>query len=191
MAEAVVGVKEWRSPYASSLPVYANAISAVDRVLRELEPQNVDVGEVVVTGERERACIVVIPHHQLGGISLLVWSDVQGIQLSWGHVTTLSRHDDVDLAVRVSRPIASGEIEGIDRALSAEMRRPIAVQFKSRKLGNSMVECSIDIDGQHSVIGRVRLGEGAKFEGPLTTTLADGALPFTVRVPLEELRRSA
>ena len=176
-------------PYAS-LPVYANAIRAVDRILREATPRNVNVDEVIVTGERDRACIVVMPHHQLGGVSLLIWSNLEGVQLSWGHVTTLRTHDDLDLAVRVSRLIAPDDLVGIDSALAAEAIRPISVRRRSPRVVKSRLECSIDIDGNRTVIGRVQAG-GATFDGVLTTTLSDRTLPFTVRIPVEELRRSA
>lgn len=174
-----------------STPLHAGAVNAVDQVLRHQQPLNVHAGEVVVTGEGEPVCILLIPHRQLGGVALIVWSDDRGVELSWGHVTTLRRHDQIDLAVRVRHPIAAGDVEAITGAISAEMARPITVQLRRRRFGKPTMECSIEIDGKAEVIGRFPLRGRARFTEVLTITLVEGSVPFEVPVPLGELRRSA
>jgi hypothetical protein len=178
-----------REPYAS-LPVYARAVSAVNTALLDGKPLNVHADEAVVTGEHERACIVVIPHHQLGGVSVLVWSDAAGVQLSWSYITTLMRHDDIDRAVGVGTLLTSNDVDSVASALVVEMSRPITVQVKSTRLMRPTLECSIELDGQRKIIGRVRSGQFPEFEGVLTTSLAADPLPFEIAVPLNEWHQS-
>ena len=176
--------------YGSS-PIHAGMLNAIDDALEPHQPTNVRVEEVIVTGEGEPVCIVLIPHHQLGGVALIVWSDVRGVQLCWGYVTTLRRHDEIDLGSSVGQPLAVEEGDAIADAISVEMGRPINVQLRPRRLGKPRLECSLEIDGRKAVIGRVPFDGLARFERPLTTTLTRGALPFEVAVPLGEWRDSA
>lgn len=178
-------------PTYRSSPLHAVTVSAVEQALQHRQPLNVRVDEIVVTGEGEPVCILLIPHRQLGGVALIVWSGARGVELGWGQVTTLRRHDDIDLAVRVSGPIAAGNADGIVGGISAEMARPIRVRLRARRVRKPRVECSIEIDGKTAVVGRLSLGSRTPFSESLTTTLVEGSLPFDVPVPLGEWRRSA
>jgi hypothetical protein len=173
--------------YRSS-PLYAVMLNGIDHALAQHQPSNVRAEEIIVTGEAECVCIVLMPHHQLGGVALIVWSDVSGVQLRWGRVTTLRRHDEIDLATSVGQPIAVDDATQIAGAISVEMVRPIRVQFRPRKLGKPRLECSLEIDGRTAVIGRLTFEGQARFEGELITTLGQGSMPFEVAVPLGELR---
>lgn len=176
--------------YRSS-SLHASMLNVIDLVLQQHQPSNVQAEEIVVTGEGEAVCIVLIPHHQLGGVALLVWSDVRGVQLCWGRVTSLRRHDEIDLAVRARHPIAPDDVDAVADAISVEMVRPIKAQLRPRRFAGPTVECSLEIDGEAKVIGRFPFSDRIRFAGVLTTTLAGGALPFEVSVPIAELRRSA
>ena len=152
---------------------------------------NVRIDQVVVSGEGEAVCVVLIPRRQLGGLALIVWSDLRGVQLCWSYVTTLRRHDKIDLAVRVTVLSAEPDVDAIAEALFAEMARPIEVQIRARRLRKPNVECSLEIDGGRRVIGRIPFGGSADVTGVLTTSLAQGSLPFEVPVAIVELRRTA
>lgn len=174
--------------YRSST-VHGSVIRAVDNVLDQGEATNVNVDEIIVTGERGAVCIVIVPHHLLGGVSLVAWSDDRGVQLSWGLITTLRRHDDIDTTVRVSPFIAPGDTEATVNALAAEFERPIRVQMEARRLQKPVLTCSIDNDGEQVIVGRLPY-ESPPFAGDLVTSLARGPLPFASPVPSKEWRRS-
>lgn len=169
-------------------PLHAGTLKVIDHAIEQLQPANLRTDEVVVTGEGEGTCIVLMPHHQLGGVALIVWSDSKGVQLRWGQVTTLRYHDEIDLAKAVGERIATGEIDAMAEAISAEMRRLIDVQHRPQRVGKPRLECSVAIDDRRRVIGRLPLASEARFEGVLTTSLAEGSLPVEVAVPAKRLR---
>jgi hypothetical protein len=176
--------------YRTALP-YVHAVRALDSALREGSPLNVSVDELIVSGERERVAILVIPHHQLGGVALLVWSDMTGIVLSWGHVVTLRRHDDIDMSLRVDPAVPFGDHEAAAASLATELGRPIVVEpiFAGPRKGR--LECSIEVDSHRRAIGGPRFTNLAIPDKTVTTSLASDPLAFTVPVPLDELQRFA
>jgi hypothetical protein len=70
------------------------------------------------------------------------------------------------------------------------MSRPITVQVKSTRLMRPTLECSIEVDGQFKIIGRLQSGQLPEFEGVLTTSLGADPLPFEMAVPLKEWHHS-
>ena len=57
----------------------------------------------ITTGEGPEVEIVIVPHRDLDGISLVAWTDQEGARLMWAYVGDLSTHDDLDLGVVVER----------------------------------------------------------------------------------------
>jgi hypothetical protein len=166
---------------------------AAKQVLSCLEsnwPASVDPNSVLVTGEGTDVAIVLIPHRQLGGFSLGVWTDFEGIELLWAWVTDLSTHDEIDLGARVAR-IAWGSDWDItlQRHLSAELERPITVLVRRPRFRRGLY-CAITADGRTSstYIGRPPPG----FSGPEMTSLAaTKPVSITLSVPLANWRKSA
>jgi len=58
--------------------------------LDKLRPENVDSSAVIVTGEGSEVDIVIVPHRDLGGVSLVLWTDSNGTQLMWAGIVDLS-----------------------------------------------------------------------------------------------------
>jgi len=78
-----------------------NLTELVGSVLEERRPGNVDPAGPIRTGEGPEVEIVIVPHRDLDGISLVAWTDQKGARLMWAHVGDLSTHDDLDLGVVV------------------------------------------------------------------------------------------
>ena len=98
-----------------------------------------------LTGEGPELEIVIVPHRDLGGISLVAWTDQHGARLLWANVGDLSWHDDLDLGVVVARIPYEGDWRGrLGEALAAELRRPIRLRTQRGLFGAPRVECSIE-----------------------------------------------
>ena len=87
----------------STEPLGVNLSQLVRTVLEQARPQNVSPAGTVATGEGPEVEIVIVPHRDLGGISLVAWTDQYDARLLWANVGDLSTHDDLDLGVVVAR----------------------------------------------------------------------------------------
>jgi len=85
----------------------------------------VDPRETFITGEGVEVCILVIPHHWLGGVSLVVRSLPAATDLLWAGVTDLSDHDQIDLGHVVARwPAGQGNhLDAVKAKLGEELSR--------------------------------------------------------------------
>ena len=85
----------------------------------------VDPRETFITGEGVDVCILVIPHHWLGGVSLVVRSFPPATDLLWAAVTDLSDHDQIDLGHVVARwPVGRGSsLDALKAKLGEELSR--------------------------------------------------------------------
>ena len=87
----------------SNEPLSAILTQLVGRALEQEQPENVDPAGTTLTGEGPEVEIVIVPHRDLGGISLVAWTDQYDARLLWANVGDLSTHDDLDLGVVVAR----------------------------------------------------------------------------------------
>ena len=127
-------------------------------VLDEVRPENVDSSSVTATGEgSNKVEIVIVPHRDLGGVSLVLWTDKNGTQLIWAGIGDLSNHDDIDLGELVKRIAHEGEWGLILRdAIGEEFRRPIRLNYRRGFLGRPRIDCYITVSDQEKRLAVLR-----------------------------------
>ena len=155
----------------------------VGSALAQGRSENVDLTGVTMTGEGPGVEIVIVPHRDLGGVSLVAWTDERGLRLVWADVGDLSTHDDLDLGLIVERIPYEGDWQRHFRdAFAAELERPIRLRARGGLFG-PRVECWIEAAGKSRRIGTIRLPSDEIRSAPETTTsLAGGPRPpFSVR----------
>jgi hypothetical protein len=117
------------------------------------QPRNIDPASVTVTGEGPEVGIILLPHQDLGGYSLVLWFDARHLSLLWAGVTDLERHDDLDLGRLVLRLEGAswGSDEALKAALTAELRRPIHVTLRRTRIRRRwQLSCAIESSGRWS-----------------------------------------
>src|SRR5687767_9367553 len=151
----------------------------VSAVVKRERPENIDPAGMTVTNEGPEIEIVIVPHRDLDGVSLVVMADRRSARLLWAHVGDLSYHDDLDLGVVVESFLYEGAWRArLQEAIVAELRRPIHIQSRKGLFGRPHVECSIVMGDRDRRIGVVRLPRDQDSEGvEMTTTLAGGSRP--------------
>ncbi|MDQ6721500.1 MAG: hypothetical protein M3003_12005 [Candidatus Dormibacteraeota bacterium] len=148
-------------------------------VVDHVRPENVDPAGTVVTGEGPDVEIVIVAHRDLGGVSLVAWTDARGARLLWATVRDLSRHDDLDLGTVVESISYDGDWgTALRAAFAAELRRPIRLRSRTGWLRGPRVECSIVSGGRDRRIGVIRLPKNESRSETVTTTLAGGSRPW-------------
>lgn len=152
----------------------------VRAVVDQVRPENIDPAATTVASEGPEVEIVIVAHRDLGGVSLVAWTDTRGARLLWADVGDLSRHDDLDLGVVVESISYDGDWRARLRdSFAAELRRPIRLQGRTGWLRGPRVECSIVTGGRDRRIGVVRLPKNQGRTGTeMTTTLAGGSRPW-------------
>src|SRR5207244_4983895 len=106
---------------------HGEVITAARDVLEARDPGMVEPNETFISGERDEVCILIIPHHWLGGVGLIVLSDPPGLDLRWAAVTDLIDHDQIDLGHVVDRwqlPLKR-QMNQLVASLEQELSRPI------------------------------------------------------------------
>ncbi len=171
-------------------------IETVGRVLEELRPENVDNSAVTVTGEGHEVEMVIVPHRDLGGVSLVLWTDKNGTQLLWAGIGDLSTHDDIDVGAVVTRiPHEGAWVATLRDAIAAELGRPIRLNYRRVLLGGRRIDCSVTAAGKERRLAVLRPQLGQRRNDPrpsdvAITSLDGGArLSFSVPPSLEEWRR--
>jgi hypothetical protein len=112
------------------------ALDLVGEVLDASQPQNLNRASVTVADEGPSVGIILLPHEDLGGYSLVFWVDERHVILSWAGVTDLKRHDDIDLGRQVfgtDRCAQDGD-EAVRGALDEELRRLIHVTLRRTRI---------------------------------------------------------
>jgi hypothetical protein len=160
-----------------------NLAELVGSALAQGRSENVDRTGITVTGEGPEVEIVIVPHRDLGGVSLVAWTDERGVRLVWADVGDLSTHDGLDLGLVVERIPYEGDWQKHFRnAFAAELERPIRLRVRGGLFG-ARVECWIEEAGKRRRIGTIRPPRDEIRSAPDTTTyLAGGPRPpFSVR----------
>ncbi|MCW2922093.1 MAG: hypothetical protein JWL76_1967 [Thermoleophilia bacterium] len=156
-------------------------LAAVRHVLDEARPHQVLPEQTVVAHEDPGAPLAaVIPHRSLDGLALIVFGGGQsgGLQpnraaISWGWITTLRRHDELDAATSVKEVGTSEDFVALQDALRLELGRAIDVRVSLRKWRAPLLTCSVE---------GVR---GGRWSGPnVRRTLDRNVLPVNVRTSL-------
>jgi hypothetical protein len=126
----------------------ALALGVVGSLLDEVQPQNVDRAAITFTEEGDAVGIVLIPHRDLAGLSLVVWVDVNYIDVSWAAVSDLHHHDEIDLGKSVFRVARSHpEWETMLRSqITSEFRRDIKVTRRRGFLRSWALWCTIELE---------------------------------------------
>ena len=160
----------------------------VGSVLEERRPGNVDPAGPITTGEGPEVEIVIVPHRDLDGISLVAWTDQEGARLMWAYVGDLSTHDDLDLGVVVERIPFEGDWRSrVREALGAELSRPLLLRRRRGLFGTHLVDCWIVAAGKNKRVGVLRPAKnqlGA--ENEMKTALSGGPRPpFSLRPSIQ------
>jgi hypothetical protein len=196
------------SEYAKH-PQHGPLLSGIDKVLAEQAPGQVSPREIFITGEKLDTCIVLVPHHCLGGTSLIVTSRASiparagledSVWISWAQVTDLETHDEIDLGKRISTiPWQRGDsLPRIASAVLGELERPISIRIK-RTNENRVIRADymITTDGREARVGSdVVLRSWPPWRKTLrtqevTTLRAEAPPSLSFPVPLAGWRRVA
>jgi hypothetical protein len=173
-----------------------HVVETVRLVLEELRPANVDNPAVTVTGEGHEVEIVIVPHRDLGGVSLVLWTDKNATQLLWAGIGDLSTHDDIDLGAVVTRIPHEGDWPAKLRdAVTAELHRPIRLNSKRGLFGRPRIDCYVTVAGKDKRLAVLRPQSSHRRNDPqrarVAITSLDGGAPLSFSVPpsREEWRR--
>jgi hypothetical protein len=78
-------------------------LAALVKLLSPVKLPQVDENETAITAEGTDCLIVLIPHRNLGGVSLVVWLFPERAEVTWAQVAGLGCcHDSLDLGVPVA-----------------------------------------------------------------------------------------
>jgi hypothetical protein len=175
-----------------------DVLEIVRLVFDELQPANVDYSAVTVTGEGSEVEIVIVPHRDLGGASLVLWTDKNGTQVLWAGIGDLSTHDDIDLGTLVERiPHGDAWALSLHDALRTEFRRPIRLKYRRGFLGRARIDCYVTVADKENRLVTLRpdtsqLRTELKPSDEAITNLAAAPCAwFSVAPALEEWRRHA
>ena len=184
----------------SRTPLVNRAMDLVREVMDAEQPQNIDPASVTVTGEGPEVGIILLPHQDLGGYSLVLWFDARQLSLLWAGVTDLERHDDLDLgrlAVRLDGA-GRGSDEAVKAALTAELRRPIrATLHRTRIRRRWQLSCAVELSGRWSdtyvcdVAPPSIAGSEATVDAGITSLMGPGRTEMRWPVPLTAWHRWA
>jgi len=159
----------------------------------------IDPAETFITGEGVEVCLLGIPHHWVGGVSLVVRSFPPGIDLLWAAVTDLSDHDQIDLGHVVSHWPAADDncLDELQARLAKELSRPIEWRqtYRGRSATPGSIAAVLDHGGKRLKIGVLHtvslwpLRRRHVFE----QTSLDAAQPpaFRLPVPIDKLLKQA
>ncbi len=182
-----------------TLPVN-HALDLVRQVMDAEEPQNIDPASVTVTGEGAEVGIILLPHQDLGGYSLVIWFDARQLSLVWAGITDLERHDDLDLgwlAIRLDGA-SRGNDEAVKAALAAELRRPIHVTLNRTRIRRRwQLSCAVELSRRLSetyvcdVAPPSISGGKARVEAGITSLAGPGRTEMRWPVPLTAWHRWA
>jgi hypothetical protein len=173
-------------------------VEIVRRVLNELGPENVDSSAVTATGEGSEVEIVIVPHRDLGGVSLVLWTDNNGTQLVWAGIGDLSNHDDIDLGEVVKRIPHEGDWGLTLRdAINAEFRRPIRLNYRRGFLARPRIDCYVTVGDKEKRLAVLRPNIAQRrtnlepIDAAITSLASGRPAWFSIPPSLDEWRRHA
>src|SRR2546425_6138252 len=158
----------------------------------------VDPRETFITGEREEVCILVIPHHWLGGVSLVVLARPEFVDLRWAVVSDLSDHDQIDLGYVVDRwPSVNVPFQRLGAVLAEEFSRPIewSCLYRGEAARPRRIRAYVNLSGNRKrldVLSQLTLWPSPHREVIERTSLRSANAPaFRLPVPIDRLIEQA
>jgi len=134
----------------SRTPLLNHTLDLVRQVVDAEQPQNIAPASVTVTGQGPDVGIILLPHRDLGGYSLVLWFDARRLLLFWAGVTDLERHDDLDLG-RLAIRLNDASDEAAIAALTAELHRPIHATLRRTRIRRRwQLSCGVELSGRWS-----------------------------------------
>jgi hypothetical protein len=175
-------------------------LEIVRQVLDTQQPQNVIRESVTVTGEGPAVGIILLPHQDLGGFSLVVWVDERHVILEWAGVTDLKYHEEIDLGrevLRLDRSVSDGD-DAARAAIATEISRPIHASLRKTRIRRQwQLWCAIQLSGRwretYACDTRAPEGvaRGRSVEAGTTSLLGPGRPLTRQTVPLANWHRWA
>ncbi len=127
-----------------------HTLDLVRQVLDVEQPRNIDFAAVTITGQGPDVGIILLPHQDLGGYSLVLWFNARRLTLLWAGVTDLERHDDLDLG-RLAIRLNDASDEATKAALTAELHRPIRATLRRTRIRRRwQLSCAVQLSGRWS-----------------------------------------
>ena len=180
--------------------VHGELVRATRGLLMRHVPAHVVAEETVVTGEGPIASILIIPHHWLGGTSLVLWSDADRVRILWALITSLSTHDDIDLGYTID-VVDRGRDRWLEDCLERvewEFSRPVEVNgaFVREEEHPLQVRYSLHMNDKYVKLGARLLRSGLgrhnlRWEMEQTSLAAPRPPKIRVSVPIGEWLRFA
>jgi len=170
-------------------------LDTIRDVLAARKPPQVDPGQTLTAEEREQAFYAIVPHRNLGGVCLIMglWTTGQTpdyIDVSWGQVSTLCHHDDLDDSYSVASIALADHPswkEELEKRCEEELHRPVDVYIRSPSRSRSpyLLSYSFSTSLGETEIGcsRLRRRQPAELFRRTTvdryvTTLSSADVPF-------------
>jgi len=183
---------------AEYFPRWQALIGAVREALQAQAPGMVDPLETLITGEGEEVCILVIPHHWLGGVSLVFLARPEFVDLRWAVVSDLSDHDQIDLGHVVDRwPSSDVPFQRLGAVLAAEFARPIewSCLYRGQAGRPWRIRAYLNLSGDRTrldVLSQLTLWPWPHREVIERTSLSSANAPgFRLAVPIDRLLEQA
>jgi hypothetical protein len=173
-------------------------LEIVRLVLDAQQPENLIRESVTVTGRGPAVGLILLPHQDLGGYSLMIWVDERHVILKWAGVTDLKYHDEIDLGqevVRLERSASDGE-DVARAAIATEIGRPIHASLRKTRIRRRwQLWCAIQLSGRwrDTYASDVKAPEGVFHERTVdagtTSLLGPGRPLIRQAVPLAAWHR--
>ena len=175
-------------------------LGLVGELLEAGQPANIDRGSVTLTGEGPEEGILLVPHRDLGGYSLVLWFSNDGLDVLWASVIDLEYHDELDMGEVVASFKGDGWLvdDAVKSAIQSELMRPIRVRVKrTRLLRRWRLWCGIEQSGKWEEALACHVpspppgATGAVVELGLTSLMGPARPDIRCPVPVKEWHRRA
>jgi len=144
--------------------------------------------------------ILLLPHQDLGGYSLVVSIRERQVIFLWAGVTDLKYHDDIDLGrevLRIDRGASPGD-DAIAAAIAMELSRPIRVILRQTRIRKRwQLFCSVEMSSRwlESYVADTEEPDiehtGREVDAGVTSLLGPGRPKIRKPVPLAAWHRLA
>jgi hypothetical protein len=175
-------------------------LELVRQLLDDHQPMNLNRDAITVTAEGPAVGIVLLPHQDLGGYSLVLWVDDRHVMLAWAGVTDLKYHDDIDLGrevLRIDRRTSAGD-DAIAAAMASEFSRPIRVIIRQTRIRRRwQLLCAVEVSNRwlESYVADTEAPDmehtGREVDAGITSLLGPGRPRIRQPVPLAAWHRLA
>jgi hypothetical protein len=175
-------------------------LERVGQALDANQPLNLNRAAVTVVHEGPRVGIILLPHQDLGGYSLVLSIYERQVVFGWAGVTDLKYHDDIDLGrevLRIDRGTAAGD-DSIAAAIASEFSRPIRVILRQTRIRKRwQLFCAVERSSRwlESYVADIQAPDiehtGREVDAGITSLLGPGRPRIRQPVPLAAWHRLA